>query len=45
MNDPLKILVVCGRNKRRSKTAESIFRKNQDIKLKSAGLSPKARAK
>lgn len=38
----LNILVVCGRNKRRSKTAESIFRKNQDMNLRSAGLSPKS---
>lgn len=36
------ILVVCGRNKRRSKTAESIFRNEKDFTIKSAGLSPKS---
>jgi predicted protein tyrosine phosphatase len=36
------ILVVCGRNKRRSKTAESIFRKEKKFKIQSAGLSPKS---
>ena len=36
------ILVVCGRNKRRSKTAESIFRKEREFKIQSAGLSPKS---
>ena len=36
------ILVVCGRNKRRSKTAESIFRKETYFNIKSVGLSPKS---
>ena len=36
------ILVVCGRNKRRSKTSESIFRKEKEFKIQSAGLSPKS---
>jgi len=36
------ILVVCGRNKRRSKTAESIFRGKNEFKIQSAGLSPKS---
>ena len=42
MHDTLKILVVCGRNKRRSKTAESIFRNQNRFYIKSAGLSPKS---
>jgi protein-tyrosine phosphatase len=42
MDEKLKILVVCGRNKRRSKTAESIFRKEPNFKIQSAGLSPKS---
>ena len=35
-------MVVCGRNKRRSKTAEQIYRKNAKIDVRSAGLSPKS---
>ncbi len=42
MKSKLNILVVCGRNKRRSKTAESIFRKEPLFNIKSAGLSPKS---
>src|SRR6056297_2868333 len=42
MGEKIKILVVCGRNKRRSKTAESIFRKETKFKIQSAGLSPKS---
>jgi predicted protein tyrosine phosphatase len=42
MRDTANILVVCGRNKRRSKTAESIFRDEKDFKIQSAGLSPKS---
>jgi len=36
------ILVVCGRNKRRSKTAEVIFRNETSFKVKGVGLSPKS---
>lgn len=36
------LLVVCGRNKRRSKTAEAIYRKENEFKIQSAGLSPKS---
>lgn len=36
------ILVVCGRNKRRSKTAETIFRDSNEFSIKSVGLSPKS---
>jgi len=33
------ILVVCGRNKKRSKTAEYIFRNDNRINIRSVGLS------
>ena len=42
MKDRLNILFVCGRNKRRSKTAEQIFRKDNRLNVRSAGLSPKS---
>ena len=42
MKNKPSILVVCGRNKRRSKTAETIFRDSNEFSLKSAGLSPKS---
>ena len=42
MKHKLNILVVCGRNKRRSKTAEMIFRKERNFNMQSAGLSPKS---
>lgn len=42
LNNKLNILVVCGRNKRRSKTAEFIFREEEDFIIRSAGLSPKS---
>ena len=42
MREVPNILVVCGRNKRRSKTAESIFRNEKELKIQSAGLSPKS---
>lgn len=42
MREIPNILVVCGRNKRRSKTAESIFRKDRRFKIQSVGLSPKS---
>lgn len=37
-----KILVVCGRNKRRSRTAEYIFKNDRRFSIRSAGLSPKS---
>jgi protein-tyrosine phosphatase len=37
-----KILVVCGRNKKRSRTAEFIFKNNDKFDIRSAGLSPKS---
>lgn len=36
------ILVVCGRNKRRSRTAEYIFKNDDRFNIRSAGLSPKS---
>lgn len=36
------ILVVCGRNKRRSRTAEFIFKNDSRFNIKSAGLSGKS---
>ena len=38
-NSKPKILVVCGRNKRRSRTAEYIFKNDERFQIKSAGLS------
>ena len=36
------ILVVCGRNKRRSKTAETLFRGDARYDVQGAGLSPRS---
>ena len=36
------ILVVCGRNKRRSRTAEYIFKNDMRFNIRSVGLSPKS---
>ena len=36
------ILVVCGRNKKRSRTAEYIFKNDDRFNIRSAGLSPKS---
>ena len=36
------ILVVCGRNKKRSRTAEYIFKNDWRFNIRSAGLSPKS---
>lgn len=36
------ILVVCGRNKKRSRTAEYIFKNDSRINIRSVGLSPKS---
>jgi protein-tyrosine phosphatase len=42
MIDRPNILVVCGRNKKRSRTAESIFKNDNRFNIRSAGLSPKS---
>ncbi|GAB3772586.1 low molecular weight protein tyrosine phosphatase family protein [Spirosoma horti] len=36
------ILVVCGRNKKRSRTAEHIFKNDDRFNIRSAGLSPQS---
>ena len=40
-----KILVICGRNKRRSRTAEHIFKNDARFSIRSAGLSEKSERK
>jgi len=39
------ILVICGRNKRRSRTAEFIYKNDSRINIRSAGLSPQSNHK
>ncbi|MEZ4920384.1 MAG: hypothetical protein R2792_14880 [Saprospiraceae bacterium] len=36
------ILVVCGRNKRRSRTAEHVFKNDSRMSIRSVGLSPQS---
>lgn len=40
MTNRPNILVVCGRNKKRSRTAEYIFKNDSRFNIRSAGLSP-----
>lgn len=42
MTERPNILAVCGRNKKRSRTAEYIFKNNLRFNIRSAGLSPKS---
>lgn len=42
MTERPNILVVCGRNKKRSRTAEHIFKNDSRLNVRSAGLSPKS---
>ncbi len=42
MIDRPNILVLCGRNKKRSRTAEHIFKNDDRFSIRSAGLSPKS---
>lgn len=42
MTERPNILVVCGRNKKRSRTAEFIFKNDDRFNIRSAGLSPKS---
>jgi protein-tyrosine phosphatase len=42
MRQKPNVLVVCGRNKKRSRTAEYIFKNDNRFHLRSAGLSPKS---
>ena len=39
MTQPIKVLFVCGRNRRRSPTAEWIFRNDPRLSVRSAGTS------
>lgn len=39
------ILVVCGKNKRRSRTAEYIFKNDDRINIRSVGVSPNSNRK
>ena len=42
MKERPNILVVCGRNKKRSRTAEFVFKNDNRFNIRSAGLSPKS---
>lgn len=42
MSERPNILVVCGRNKRRSRTAEYVYKNDQRFGIRSVGLSPKS---
>lgn len=42
MKERPNILIVCGRNKKRSRTAEHIFKNDNRFNIRSAGLSPKS---
>ncbi|MEX0966100.1 MAG: protein-tyrosine-phosphatase [Bacteroidia bacterium] len=42
MTERPKILVVCGRNKKRSRTAEHIYKNDDRFNIRSAGVSPKS---
>jgi predicted protein tyrosine phosphatase len=42
---PIKVLFVCGRNQRRSPTAEKIFRNDSRIIVRSAGTAESSRRK
>ncbi len=42
MSKRLNVLIVCGRNKRRSRTGEYIFKNDLRFNIRSAGLSPKS---
>ena len=42
-NEPMNLLFICSRNQWRSPTAEAIWRKDPDYRVRSAGTSPRAR--
>lgn len=42
MTNRPNLLIVCGRNKKRSRTAEHIFKNDYRFNIRSAGLSPKS---
>jgi predicted protein tyrosine phosphatase len=39
MSEPINVLFICGRNQRRSPTAERIFREDPRLAVRSAGTS------
>lgn len=39
------LLVICGKNKRRSRTAEYLFKNDHRFNIRSAGLSPQSNRK
>ena len=45
MKERPNVLVVCGRNKKRSRTAEYIFKNDDRFNIRSVGLSPKSEHK
>ena len=45
MSEKLKVLIVCSRNKKRSLTAEKIYKNDQRLDLRSVGTSPNAKRK
>lgn len=45
MSEKPNILIICGKNKKRSKTGEQIFRNDSRINVRSAGVSPKSEKK
>lgn len=45
MTERPNILIVCARNKKRSRTAEYIFKNDDRFNVRSAGLSPKSNRK
>ena len=45
MDEKPNILVICGRNKKRSRTAEYIFKNDSRFHIRTAGLSQKSERK
>lgn len=45
MKNRPNLLVVCGKNKKRSRTAEHIFKNDQRFNIRSVGVSPKSERK
>ena len=43
MSEKIKILIICSRNRKRSLTAEKIYKNDQRLELRSVGTSPKAK--
>ena len=41
----MKLLFICSRNKRRSLTAEAVFRPRRDLQVRSAGTEPGSRVR